>query len=135
MDAPKVPKYAYSLMWDKCLPDKHNSFWEALADFTMDSEDSEEIHLRNFKCSISSQLRSFLKFFHDAIAFNDFLFKINRKNSPNCAFCDKVPETVSHVFVIVILLNLFGRRLFRLLKPNTTLTLICQPLINFLVCP
>ena len=51
MDAPKVPKYAYSLMLDKCLPDNQISFWEAFEDFTVDSEDWEEIHLRNFKCS------------------------------------------------------------------------------------
>ena len=87
----KVPKYAYSLMLDKCLPDKQISFWEAFADFTVDSVDWEEIYRRKFKCSITSKLRSFY-------FINDFLFKINRKNSPNCAFCDKVPETTSHIF-------------------------------------
>ena len=39
IDAPKVSKYAYSLMLDKCLPDKQICFWEAFADFTVDSED------------------------------------------------------------------------------------------------
>ena len=27
-----------------------------------------------------------------------FLFKINRKNSPNCDFCDKFPESIIHIF-------------------------------------
>ena len=48
IDAPKVPKYTYLLMLDKCLPDNQISFWEAFADFIVDSEDWEEIHLRNF---------------------------------------------------------------------------------------
>ena len=38
------------------------------------------------------------KIFHKAIAFNDFLFKINRRNSPNCNFCDKFPESIIHIF-------------------------------------
>ena len=26
------------------------------------------------------------------------LFKINRKNSPYCDFCDKFPESIIHIF-------------------------------------
>ena len=37
-------------------------------------------------------------FFHNAIAFNDFLFKIKRKDYPNCCFCDKYPESIFHIF-------------------------------------
>ena len=40
--------------------------------------------------------RFILKFFHKAIAFKDFLFKINRTNSPDCSFCHKKPETIIH---------------------------------------
>jgi len=53
------------------------------------------------KCTIETQLRSFyFKMFHKAIAFNSFLHKIGRKDSPLCVFCDKDPETVVHVFYI-----------------------------------
>ena len=77
-------------------------FWEKLnvgvADDVEDT-DWDEIHIRNFKCLIDTRLRSFyFKIFHKAIAFNDFLFKINRKNSPNCDFCDKFPESIIHIF-------------------------------------
>ena len=76
-------------------------FWENLDDANDGFEDTdwEEIHTRNFKCSVDTRLRSFyFKIFHKAIAFNDFLFKINRKDSPNCAFCDEVPESIIHIF-------------------------------------
>ena len=36
--------------------------------------------------------------FSYSIAFNDFLFKLKRKDSPNCCFCEKYPETIIHVF-------------------------------------
>ena len=52
-----------------------------------------------FTCEISDKLRSFyFKIFHKAIAFNDFLFKINRKDSDCCDFCKNFPETIIHVF-------------------------------------
>ena len=81
-------------------------FWENILDVHVDalgdgSEeiDWEEIHFRNFKCTIETKLRSFyFKVFHKAIAFNEFLFKINRKDSPLCDFCNKFPETIVHVF-------------------------------------
>ena len=70
-----------------------------LANDDVDDTDWVEIHIRNFRCSIDTRLRSFcFKFFHKAIAFYDFLFKINRKNSPNSDFCDKYPESVTHIF-------------------------------------
>ena len=94
----KVPRYAYSILRDKHIPDKRTTFWENLAD---DSEevDWDKVHFTNFKCSIDTRLRSFyFKIFHNAIAFNDFLFKINRKDSPNCIFCNNHPETIIHFF-------------------------------------
>ena len=40
----------------------------------------------------------YFKIFHRAIAFRDFLFKIKRIDSPECCFCQKVPETIIHIF-------------------------------------
>ena len=52
-----------------------------------------------FFCTIDSKLRSFyFKICHKAIALNDFLFKIKRKDSPNCSLCDKKEETMVHLF-------------------------------------
>ena len=101
LEANKVPKFAYSLFNETCIPKNRMEFWENLDDANDGFEDTdwEEIHTRNFKCSIDTRLRSFyFKIFHKAIAFNDFLFKINRKDSPNCAFCDEVPESIIHIF-------------------------------------
>ena len=50
-------------------------------------------------CTIDTRLRSFyFKIFHKAIALNDFLYKIKRKNSPNCSLCNKEEETMVHIF-------------------------------------
>ena len=99
--APKVPRYTYSIMLDKSSPSKATTFWENQFNDTVDWHDLEweDIHNRNFKCTIETQLRSFyFKIFHRAIAFNDFLFKIGRKDSPLCSMCHKDPETIIHVF-------------------------------------
>ena len=94
----KVPKFSYSTFIDKSCPDKRISFWNCLAD-DMEDPDWTEIHLRNYKCTIDTRFRAFyFKIFHNSIAFNDFLFKIKRKDSPNCCFCEKYPETMVHVF-------------------------------------
>ena len=57
-----------------------------------------KIHNVNFFCTIDTRLRSFyFKIFHNAIAFNSFLFKIKRRDSPNCNFCNILPETIVHI--------------------------------------
>ena len=48
-----------------------------------------------------------LLFFHKAIAFNDFLFKISQKNSPNCNFCKEIAESSNHVLFIFCFSFLF----------------------------
>ena len=99
---PRVPRYAYGIILEQCIPEKRISFWEMLSDDPEDGPeelDWDEIHLRNFKCTIDTRLRSFyFKVFHNAIAFNEFLFKINRKDSPDCVFCGKNPENIIHFF-------------------------------------
>jgi len=96
----KIPKYTYTIMMsDKNRPEKPKQFWDQSLSSDIDFDDWEEIHTRNFYCTIETRLRSFyFKFFHNAIAFNNFLYKINRKDSPNCSFCDKVSETSVHIF-------------------------------------
>ena len=98
-------------------------FWEKLgnADDEVEETDWDEIHIRNFKCSIDrpTRLRSFyFKIFHKAIAFNDFLFKINRRNSPNCDFCDKFPESVIHIFCECDFVRPVWEELFKVIKDN-----------------
>ena len=112
-----------------------NQFREKLINVNTDEDgpeetDWEEIHLRNFKCCIETKLRSFyFKICHKAIAFNDFLFKINRKDSDCCDFCKKFPETIIHVFCESdFMLNLFGMILLKLLKISMTLIFLFQTL-------
>ena len=87
---------------------------------------------KKFTCEISNvvlKLRSFyFKNFHKAIAFNNFLFKINRKDSDFCYFCKKIPRQLFMFFVNVIMLNLFGMILLKLLKISMTLNFLFQTL-------
>ena len=58
-------------------------------------------NFEKFECALLYKINEYafnLIIFHKAIAFNDFLLKINRKNSPNCDFCDKFPESIIHIF-------------------------------------
>ena len=101
--APKVPRYTYHILKKKVPPEKYQNYWENIFADSGDNDDPDvewdEIHERNFKCTIETQLRAFyVKLFYKAIAFNSFLFKIGRKDSPLCIFCSNSPETVLHVF-------------------------------------
>ena len=96
VQATKVPKYAYYVILEPHVPEKKLTFWKELSD--PNPVNWDKIFIDNFKCSIST--RSFyFKLFHKAIALNNFLFKIKRKNSPNCSFCDNEPETYLHLFI------------------------------------
>ena len=109
----KIPKHTFSILLDKFYAEKAQVFWgNRFEDNELDNEDWEEIHLRNFKCTIETRLRSFyFKIFYRAIAFRDFLFKIKRIESPECCFYQKVPETIILIFCNVILSSLFGWKL------------------------
>ena len=48
----KVPKLTYFTLLKKCLPDKRICFWQELSEEDPEDLDWEDIHLRNFKCSI-----------------------------------------------------------------------------------
>ena len=94
----KIPKYAYSVMLESCVSEKQMIFWNDLYD--PDQINWKKTHMNNFKCTISTRIRSFyFKLFHRAIGLNDFLFKIKRKDSPNCSFCNIAPETYKHIFI------------------------------------
>ena len=135
LSATKVPKFAYSFFNETCIPENQMDFWEKLgnADDEVEETDWDEIHIRNFKCSIDTRLRSFyFKIFHKAIAFNDFLFKINRRNSPNCDFCDKSPESVIHIFCECDFVRPVWEELFKIIKDNYDIDFQLQILIRFL---
>ena len=85
-------------MLESSVPEKQVIFWN---DFdNPDHIDWKKTHLNNFKCTISTRIRSFyFKLFHRAIGLNDFLYKIKRKDSPNCSFCNTAPETYKHIFI------------------------------------
>jgi hypothetical protein len=100
--APKVPRYCYHMLVDKTPPVKAQLFWEDL--LNSDEEalnlEWEDVHSRNFSCTIETQLRAFyFKVFYRAIAFNNCLHKIGRKDSPLCSLCNRYPETTLHVFL------------------------------------
>ncbi|XP_071501744.1 uncharacterized protein [Diadema antillarum] len=99
MQTRKVSKYVYDVMLEKVIPVNHFSFWNDL--FNLNSPIWEKILMRNLTSTIDTQLRSFfVKLFYRAIALNEFLFKIKRKDSPLCFFCNKSPETFLHLFIL-----------------------------------
>ena len=46
----KVPKYAYHIMVEECVPENCNSYWKELC-VVPETVNWEKIHLRNFKCT------------------------------------------------------------------------------------
>ena len=98
MQTHKLSKFVYNTMLEASLPESHFAYWND--HFNLNSPVWEEIITRNFKSTIDTRLRSFfIKLFYRAIALNDFLFKIKRKDSPLCSFCNNSPETFLHLFI------------------------------------
>ena len=94
----KVPQDAYVLLLGSHIPNKRYAFWSENLPVPI-AIDWERVHNTNIYCTIDTKLRSFyFKIFHKAIALNDFLCKIKRKDSPNCSLCDKKEETMVHLF-------------------------------------
>ena len=94
----KVPKSAYNVLLGSHVPVKKYTYWNdnLLVPININWE---KVHCTNFFCTLDTKLRSFyFKVFHKAIAVNDFLFKIKRKDSPNCSLCEKKEETLVHLF-------------------------------------
>ena len=122
----KIPKYAYSVILNTCVPERQTEYW---GNFTnKDGVDWEKIHINNFKSTIITRIRSFyFKLFHRAIALNDFLCKIKRKDSPDCAFCSSAPETYTHLFVECPVvkpvwdetINAIAKKINQVLNPTT----------------
>ena len=97
----KVPKHSYGILRSRaglqCA--KMENKWEQWLELDVNDVDWTLVHKRNFKCTIETQLKSFyFKLFHNAIALNSFLFKINKLDSPSCYFCKNDPETLPHLF-------------------------------------
>ena len=57
-----------------------------------------------------------LKFFTKQLPLMYFLIKIYRRNSPNCDFCDKFPESVIHIFCECDFVRPFWEELFKIIK-------------------
>ena len=98
MSTKKVPKNAYNVLLDLHVPDKRYAYWSDNLPVPV-TINWEKIHKTIFFSTIDTKLRSFyFKIFHRAIALNDFLFKIKRKESHNCTLCNKKEETMVHLF-------------------------------------
>ena len=83
-------------MLESCVSEKQMIFWNDL----YEPDHWKKTHMNNFKCSISTRIRSFyFKLFYRAIGLNDFLSKIKIKDSPNWSFCNITPETYNHIFI------------------------------------
>ena len=94
----KVPKTVYNVLLGCQVPDKRYTYWSTNVTVPL-PVDWRKVHITNYFCTIDTKLGSFyFKIFHKAIALNTFLFKIKRKDSPNCSLCGKEEETMVHLF-------------------------------------
>ena len=94
MSEKKVPKHVYSILRNQASVEVENKWIDYL-----DEVEWNYILNANFKCTIETQMRSFyFKLFHKAICTNQFLQRIGRTDSPNCYFCNNLPETILHLF-------------------------------------
>ena len=93
----KVPKHVYFILRNQASVEVENKWIDCLD--VVDEVEWNYIHNANFKCTIETQMRSFyFKLFHKAICTNQFLHRIGRSDSPNCYFCNNLPETFLHLF-------------------------------------
>lgn len=76
----RVPRHVYSILRDCAVVEAENK-WTDRLDVLEDIE-------WNF----------YFKVFHTAVCTNKFLHKIGRTESPNCYFCNELPETIVHLF-------------------------------------
>ena len=135
VDVQKVPRLAYSMLTETCVPENRIEFWEKLIDVNADEEGPEEtvweeIHLRNFKCFIETNLRSFyFKISIRLLHLTIFYLKLITKILTVVIFVKTFPETIIHVFFVnVIMLHLFGMILLKLLKISMTFIFLFQTL-------
>ena len=90
--------------------------------------DWKESYTIAFNRTASSKLRTFhFKFLHRRLPTNEFLKKINLKQSDKCCFCQREIETISHLFLRCYAINIFwndGKQFFiqKSLKSNFVLT-------------
>ena len=98
VNSKKVPRDAYTILFGSHVPEKRYDYWGDNLPLPV-NVNWDKIHNTNFFCTIETKLRSFyFKNFHKAIALNDFLHKIKRRDSPNCSLCNKKEETMVHLF-------------------------------------
>ena len=69
---------------------------------------------------------NYIYIFHSAIATNDFLYMINKRNIQLCDFCNKEPESIHHLLAMCSVDNPLWQRLEEFLssklKRNFTFT-------------
>ena len=100
LQAKKVPKFAYPILKSVEVPGKKIEFWNKLFEANTDTDEWSRIHTCNFKCTMETQLKSFyFKFFHKAIATNDFLSKIGRSDTSLCSLCNKDEDSIQHFLI------------------------------------
>ena len=97
----KVPKHVFffffSILRNQASVEVENKWMDYLD--VADEVDWNYIYNAIFKCTIETQLRYFyFKHFYKAICTYQYLNRIGATDSPNCYFCNNLPETILHLF-------------------------------------
>ena len=127
VDVQKVPRFAYSMLTETCVPESRIEFWEKLINVNADEDgpeetDWEEIHLRNFSGHFT------LKFSIRLLHLTIFYLKLIAKILTVVIFVKTFLRQLFMFFANVIMLNLFGMILLKLLKISMTLIFLFQTL-------
>ena len=77
----------------------------------------ENTYRLSFLCTREAKLRAFqFKFLHRKIATNDFLHKIDIKQTDSCSFCEEPKETLAHLFWTCKYTYKFWKSMFEWIK-------------------
>ena len=99
----KVNNFIYKSLLRKRISTPIRSQEKWLSDLQVENAsdiDWKDAYTIAFHCTASTKLRTFhYKFLHRRITTNDFLKKINLKQSDKCSFCQREIETISHLFL------------------------------------
>ena len=120
----KVSKKMYECLINKkaSIPSKSQEKWLKERDLYCNLSiivNWENTYCLSSLCTRESKLRALqFKFLHRKISTNDFLYKIDIKQTDSCSFCDETKETLVHLFWTCKCTQNFWKSMFEWISQN-----------------
>ena len=102
--------------------------------FTVKSDEWEHIYTLPFTILADNKVMDLqYRVLHRYIGTNKLLYKIGKRNSPNCEFCIMYPETIEHIFFECIVVKNFWFEVFRHYSKytNQNVTIECRDILLY----